>query len=147
MEVSSHSVPQTSKYLRDSVQTVGKYSELIYLVFERQFVGTSCCLDILGRFFFINYLTNISYKNLELAGGTKIKIKSAAQKSSRHRIYYKSGAFSTTTNRNYVHLPTDISPAHPLTAICKCITQNKMRTRILDRSGKKKTSCRSILNV
>ena len=34
MEVSCYCVPQTSKYLRGSVQTEGKYSELVYLVFE-----------------------------------------------------------------------------------------------------------------
>ena len=34
MEVSCHCVPQMSKYLRASVQTEGKYSELISLVFE-----------------------------------------------------------------------------------------------------------------
>ena len=34
MEVSLHCMSQASKYLRGSVQTEGKYSELIYLVFE-----------------------------------------------------------------------------------------------------------------
>ena len=32
--------------------------------------------SLLGRFFFINCITNISNKNLGSAGGTKIKIKS-----------------------------------------------------------------------
>ena len=40
-------VPQMSKYLRGSVQTEGKYSELIYHVIPRQNLGTSCCLDVL----------------------------------------------------------------------------------------------------
>ena len=31
---------------------------------------------MLGCLFFMNCITNISYKNLGLAGGTKIKIKS-----------------------------------------------------------------------
>ena len=43
MEVSCHCVPQMSKYLRGNVQTEGKYSKLIYFVFE----GTSCWLDVL----------------------------------------------------------------------------------------------------
>ena len=40
------------------------------------FISEVAFISALGLLFLINYLTNISYKKLGSAGGTKIKIKS-----------------------------------------------------------------------